>query len=109
METISYTIHDKEELALSCIAFVKNGGLFLRVPANYILGTYVSVSLKLMTEDAPLVFEGVVVWITPPKEQNQLPEGVIVQFSEEYAEKVRNTIESIMPDAFAQDRKNDLF
>lgn len=101
MEALEHRIASKEELAAACMPFIKNGGLFIKTSAIYNLDDQLNISLKLIDEPTAITFTGKVVWITPKHEQNQLPEGIGVQFSEEESEKIRTYIKDILPEAFS--------
>ena len=108
MESIEYRITEKNELAKACMPFIKNGGLFIKTSLTYPLGTELDVSLKLLDEPEVLHFIGKVVWITPKHEQNQMPEGVGLQFNETQAPQIRQKIEALLPEAFSMNKKEEL-
>lgn len=108
MDKLDYHLDKVEDIEFACLPFIKNGGIFIKTTSNYSLGTTLSINLKLLDE-APITFTGKVVWITPKREQNQMPEGVGVQFAEEHAQQTRKAIEALAPDAFALMRKTNSF
>lgn len=105
MENIECIIPNIQDLALACLPFIKNGGLFIKMSTPLPLDTQVKVSLKLMKEATALEFLGKIVLIIPKCEYPQFPEGIGIQFSKEDATRVSNKIEAILPNAFAIDRK----
>ena len=100
MRTIEYHLHDEKELADACMSFIKDGGLFIKTNMSCRLGDEVSVSVKLLDDPTLLNFAGKVVWITPEHEQNNLPQGIGLQFPEKTAMAIRSVIEKHLPEAF---------
>jgi type IV pilus assembly protein PilZ len=107
MEIIEYHIHELQELEYACMSFVKNGGLFIKTPIVLPLGSLVKVSLKLLDSPSATEFQAKVVWLTPKREYTGLPEGVGVQFIEEDSGRMRKHIETLLPNAFSIDRKEN--
>lgn len=109
MEDIQYTIKDKNELASSCMPFIKGGAIFIKSTQPYHLNDMVKISIQIEGEPVTINFTGKIAWITPKHEQSQLPEGIGVQFPEEEAEKIRQQISDVLPDAFLMLNKNETY
>ncbi|MCD6048090.1 MAG: pilus assembly protein PilZ [Gammaproteobacteria bacterium] len=107
MEIVEYQICDLQELEYACMPFIKNGGLFIKTSSTLPLGSLVKISLKLLDSLAAIEFQGKVVWLTPKREYTGLPEGMGIQFIEEDSGRMRKHIETLLPNAFSIDRKEN--
>lgn len=109
MNNLFYALTDETTLAAACLPFVKGGGLFLKTTSVFALMEPIMVELQLLNEPEPLKFMARVVWLTPSYERDQLPQGVGIQFIEEDAKRVRDTIESVVSNAFALSANSHFF
>lgn len=108
MKTIEYRIHTEIELAAAYMYFIRQGALFIKTAAtSFHLGEVVNLSIQLPHETTPLIFMGKVIWITLGHEQNQLPEGIGIQFPEENSEQLTEKIRQLLPKSFDEDFKSD--
>lgn len=101
MDTLNYSFSDKDVLAAACMGFIIRGGLFLAVDKAYTLGESINIAVQLWGEAEPLLFVAKVIWLTPPHESNQWPQGIGVQFCEEDSKLVRARIETYVEEAFS--------
>lgn len=76
------SINNKNELHMSYMSFVKNGGLFVPTQHEhkYKMGEVISVLLSLMGEKDILI-TGQIIWKTPKDAENYRVSGIGIQFS----------------------------
>lgn len=101
MNNLFYALTDEAALVAACLPFIKGGGLFLKTTSVFTLMEHIMVELQLLNEPEPLKFMARVVWLTPSYERDQLPQGIGIQFIEEDAKRVRDTIENVVSNPFA--------
>lgn len=75
-------VQNKQRLAQTYMAFIKNGGLFIPTDAEYELGEEVELRLRLFTEPHEYKLPCKVIWITPRYAQEGRVSGIGVQFLE---------------------------
>lgn len=96
VEKLECVFTDQDSLYSAYMPFIKGGGLFLRTPHFYQLGTLINLSVKLMNEVESYAIEGRIVWITPKGAQNNRLPGIGVQFLGENSRYLYNKIETYL-------------
>ncbi|WP_454784424.1 PilZ domain-containing protein [Legionella sp. WA2024007413] len=96
IQQINCSFPNESTLYKAYMPFLKGGGLFIRTDTNYLFGSIVKLSIKLMDEDELHVVEGKVIWITPKGAQGNKVPGIGVQFIGENSRYVCNRIETYL-------------
>ncbi|WP_082650837.1 PilZ domain-containing protein [Legionella steigerwaltii] len=96
IQQINCSFLSESTLYAAYMPFVKGGGLFIRTKTNYLFGSVVKLSIKLMDEDELYVVDGKVIWITPKGAQGNKVPGVGVQFIDENSRNLCNKIETYL-------------
>ncbi len=88
----------EEDLYVSYLSFLKNGGLFIPSEDPYQLGAEVFVLVSLPGQVDKVAVAGKVAWINPKNAQNGRPQGIGIQFGEGAGNQnqVRAQIEAIL-------------
>ncbi|MBO9490783.1 PilZ domain-containing protein [Endozoicomonas sp. G2_1] len=92
MEKFSLEFVSDRDLYQSYMPFLKHGGIFIRTPEQYELGTECAVDIMLPDSLEPSTVEGKVCWLTPLGAQNGTPAGVGISFLKD-PDNIRNQIE----------------
>jgi len=95
LESLYLEFVSERELYLSFMPFLKKGGLFLRTPESFDLGTKISLDVLLPDSLEKSNVEGVVCWLTPVGAQNGTPPGIGISFTYD-PENVRAQIEKLI-------------
>jgi type IV pilus assembly protein PilZ len=101
---VSRTIKDKQDLYLSYLPFLKNGGLFIPTEKQYNLGDEVFMLLTLPEDHDKNPVAGKVVWINHKGTQGNRPAGIGVQFGEQDGGKTRSKIEILLGGLLKSDK-----
>lgn len=105
--TLSVALKTKEDLYEANMPFVKDGALFIATPADYSLGTLVSLQLELMDETEIFHIDGRVVWKTPLAAQGNMTAGVGIQFTSKEAHKVHKKINAYLAGTSGSEDKTE--
>ncbi|QTH71793.1 PilZ domain-containing protein [Pseudoalteromonas xiamenensis] len=82
MQELLADFEDLDELYRCYMAFLREGGLFVKSNMRFELGTTVSSRVTLPDALEEDVIQGKVVWVSPQGAQNANPPGVGVAFGE---------------------------
>lgn len=91
----SVTLEDEENLRMSYMPYLKNGGIFIATSQTKAIGERVLVKLSLLGQ-AAIEFTGTVAWITPAGAQGNRPTGIGVQFESDRATELKSIIEKAL-------------
>lgn len=94
LDMLIVDIHDKEQLYVSYMPFIKNGGLFIATDKVYPLAEELLILLHLFGEKEKFPIKAKVVWITPRFSQGRRSAGIGVQFLSENAAEVCRAIDA---------------
>lgn len=97
---LTCTLKDPLELNLAYMPFLVDGGLFIPVTGNYVLGDSVWVDLVLPGRIESIRIEGKVVWITPKNALHHVLPGIGIQFVGPNAKTVKSQIESNLDSSY---------
>ena len=92
MIPITIEFKSDNDLYISYMPFLKEGGVFIRTAEPYDLGSEVELNVLLPDSLEPSLIKGEVCWITPTGAQNGTPAGVGVSFIDD-PDKIRHQIE----------------
>jgi len=92
MIQLNIEFQSENDLYISYMPFLKEGGLFIQTPKSYDLGEEVELNVLLPDSLEPASVKGNVCWLTPIGAQNGTPAGIGIGFSDD-PEKIRNQIE----------------
>ena len=95
MDNLHIEFITERDLYQSYMPFLKQGGLFVRTPEYFELGTEISLDVLLPDSLEKSNVKGVVCWLTPVGAQNGTPPGIGVSFTED-PENVRAQIEKMI-------------
>ncbi|WP_448213001.1 PilZ domain-containing protein [Colwellia sp. MEBiC06753] len=95
MDSLYLEFVSERDLYQSYMPFLKKGGLFVRTPEFFELGTEIELEVLLPDSLEKSTVKGVVCWLTPVGAQNGTPPGVGVSFIED-PENVRAQIEKMI-------------
>ncbi|MFD2166549.1 PilZ domain-containing protein [Thalassotalea euphylliae] len=95
MDNLHIEFITERDLYQSYMPFLKQGGLFIRTPEYFELGTEISLDVLLPDSLEKSNVKGVVCWLTPVGAQNGTPPGIGVSFTED-SENVRAQIEKMI-------------
>jgi type IV pilus assembly protein PilZ len=94
---LSLNINSKSALYAAYMPFLKNGGIFIPTTRSYGIGDEVFMLLALMNDLSKLPIAGTVVWIMPPRAQNNKAQGIGVHFkSDESGVEAKRRIEALL-------------
>ncbi len=89
---IKYDIPTQQELNLSYMPFIIDGGLFIPTSDSFLLGENIIVDLQLPGQQESTEVEAKVVWITPKNAIYQIFQGVGVQLTGTKAKSIHEQI-----------------
>ena len=95
MDSLYLEFVTERDLYQSFMPFLKDGGLFVRSPEYFELGTEVQLEVLLPDSLEPTKVTGVICWLTPVGAQNGTPPGVGVSFTDD-PEGIRAQIEKLL-------------
>lgn len=93
---IHITIPDGKMLAQAWMPFVKNGGLFVPIQDEALLGEELLLVIQLPDGVQPIRVLGIIVWLSPPGGDGGALSGWGVQFSERDNGQTRQQIEACL-------------
>lgn len=89
---INIEFQSDNDLYVSYMPFVNEGGLFIRTAEPFDLGVEVELNVLLPDSLEPALVKGEVCWLTPTGAQNGTPAGIGIRFTED-PHKIRHQIE----------------
>ena len=95
MDSLYIEFVTERDLYQSFMPFLKDGGLFIRTPEYFELGTDVELEVLLPDSLEASKVKGVVCWLTPVGAQNGTPPGIGVSFTDD-PEHLRAQIEKVI-------------
>lgn len=95
LDTLYLEFVSERDLFQSFMPFLKDGGLFVRTPESYELGTEVELEVLLPDSLEASKVKGVACWLTPVGAQNGTPPGIGISFTDD-PENVRAQIEKMI-------------
>ena len=94
---LSLNINSKSALYAAYMPFLKNGGIFIPTTRSYLLGDEVFMLLAMLNDPGKLPIAGSVVWVMPPRAQNNKAQGIGVHFkNDEGGTEARRKIEAML-------------
>ncbi|CCQ12175.1 type 4 fimbrial biogenesis protein PILZ [Pseudoalteromonas luteoviolacea B = ATCC 29581] len=92
MQELLVDFEDLDELYRCYMAFLRQGGLFVKTNMKFEIGTELKLRVTLPDALEEDVFVGKVVWISPQGAQNSNPPGAGIAFSD----NAQNTNEKVI-------------
>lgn len=103
---LSLVFANLDQLHLSFMPFLRNGGLFIPTPDSYQMGEEVSMLIELPDESEKVQAKGIVSWVTPLHSTGHNKEGVGVEFSDGNGIALRHRITTLLLDSVDQSKKS---
>jgi len=91
---IQYEIHTQQELNLSYMPFIVEGGLFIPTTDTFRLGEHIIVDLKMPGQTEVQQVEGKVIWITPKNALYEVYQGIGIQLIGDNAKAMHEQIKT---------------
>jgi len=95
MDNLYIEFITERDLYQSYMPFLKHGGLFVRTPEHFELGSEVELDVLLPDSLEKSTVKGEVCWLTPVGAQNGTPPGIGISFVDD-PENVRGQIEKLI-------------
>lgn len=96
--SITHALLTQNELNLSYMPFITNGGLFILTQDDYNLGTRITLNLTLPTLEECTGIETKVIWINPKNSTTNAYPGIGLQFigknAPEINERIKNQLDN---------------